>query len=187
MSEPILQIGSVRFRPPAESLRELQRISRRNWAAVDVLGAHPVLQDMGPGGDTFDLSGEFFPFDGAGLDGAERLRAMQAEARPVPLIDGGGAILADVVLLEVTERWPQIGPGGVPMRQAFTAKLRSYRAPVARSINDSSVVSTGGENIEVIEFEDGGFDFRRAIETYGVAVVNAVSGEVNFSAVRSAL
>lgn len=130
-----MQVGSFRFElaPGSAEYLELQRRSRRMWAARARYGLPPELEDLGRDAVRIDLRGTVWVMDASDIEALTDLRvqaglAPGTTAMTLPVFLGGGAGssgefmgLWAVTRLEETER--SLRENGIPIRIDFRVSL----------------------------------------------------------------
>lgn len=123
----MLQLGGYQFGIQTAAYQELTRTTEWRWPVQELFGRAPVVQFVGPGGDTITLPGVIFPEWRGGAGQLDAMRAEAARGTTLALVDGQGNSLGRWVIERVEERQSVFAAAGVPRRQEFTVGLR--RAP----------------------------------------------------------
>lgn len=122
----MMQLGGYQFGILTAAYQELERATEWRWPSQDRFGLAPVLQFVGPAGDTITLPGVIFPEWRGGIGQVDAMRAEAAKGTPLSLIDGRGNTMGTWVIERVTEKQAIFAAAGVPRRQEFTLSLRRY-------------------------------------------------------------
>ena len=122
----MMQLGGYQFGILTAAYQELERATEWRWPSQDRFGLAPVLQFIGPAGDTITIPGVIFPEWRGGIRQVEAMRAEAAKGTPLALIDGLGNALGTWVIERVAEKQSIFAAAGVPRRQEFTLSLRRY-------------------------------------------------------------
>lgn len=120
--------------------QQLQRQSVWRHPSASRVGARPSRQFAGPGDDIITLSGILYPEITGGKITLEALKAMAAEGRAWPLIEGTGLFYGLFVIEEVSETHSEFFPDGAPRKIEFSLKL-------ARTDDDPSLMGTLGKQL----------------------------------------
>ena len=126
-------LGPVVFSIAPMSLVSMQGSQKMRFASHDVLGAHPVLEFMGPDSATRSIEGVIYPEHFGG--GAELSRLVEARKRgvPLPLIRGDFTPLGWFVIEDVQIKHESMNAAGVGREITFTVELRSVSTPPSDS------------------------------------------------------
>ena len=122
----MMQLGDFQFGIQTAAYQELERATEWRWPSQDRFGQAPVLQYVGPAGDTITLPGVIFPEWRGGIGQVDAMRAEAAKGTPLSLIDGRGNAMGTWVIERVAEKQAVFAAAGVPRRQEFTLSLRRY-------------------------------------------------------------
>ena len=120
--------------------QQLQRQSVWRHPSASRVGARPSRQFAGPGDDIITLSGVLHPEITGGKITLEALKAMAAEGKSWPLIEGTGLFYGLFVIEEVSETHSEFFPDGAPRKIEFSLKL-------ARTDDDPSLMGTLGKQL----------------------------------------
>lgn len=104
----------------------LERERNWRWAANEPVGAPPVLQYLGRGGETITLSGVLHPEYTAGTMSLDMLQMMADTGKQWLLMSGYGNIYGYYVLEQISDAQTYQTENGIPQRIEFTITLRRY-------------------------------------------------------------
>lgn len=122
----MLQLGGYQFGINTAAYQELTRAASWTWAPQERFGQMPGQQYTGPGEETISLPGLIFPEWRGGFGQVAQMRALAAEAKPLPLVDGAGASMGRWVIVRVDETQSTFAAAGAPRRVEFTIELRRF-------------------------------------------------------------
>lgn len=103
--------------------QELQRQSTWRHAKTPRVGAREASQFLGPGEDTFTLSGVLMPNLIGSRDSLDQLRAMADKGEAYALVDGNGTVYGAYLIENMTEGHTEFDAYGVAARIEFTLIL----------------------------------------------------------------
>lgn len=95
------------------NFENVDRKSTASFAEKSVVGRRPLLEAVGEGEETFELSGKLFPHRFGGLGALELLRTQMASQETLPFMRGDGVPLGWVVITDVQDKSKYLGPQGV--------------------------------------------------------------------------
>lgn len=124
-----LLIGPALFRIEPMSLQKLSMSRKIPFAEHAVLGAEPVLEDMGPENESVTVSGVLHPAHFGGLPELEILKMARDGALPLPVTRGDFRPLGFFLIEEVEEKHDMIGFKGVGRVVEVEVKLKSVATP----------------------------------------------------------
>lgn len=119
----MMALGTFVFSLSQLAYQQLQRSTAWRHAGSERVGARAAHQYLGPGEDTFTLSGIVAPEltgDPASLD---LLRTMASEGRPLALVDGNGAVHGAYAITSLNETRTLFFPDGAARRIEFQLSL----------------------------------------------------------------
>ncbi len=126
----LLCLGPALFEIAPMQLQKLKIGRKVDFASHDVLGAEPVLEDMGPENSTATIKGCLRPEHlGGGLRELETLKAARDTRTPLPLIRGDFTPLGFFVIEEIEEEHDSINELGIGREIEIEVKLRSVAFP----------------------------------------------------------
>ncbi len=102
----------------------LQRTSGGGWVVVSRFGQKPVSQHTGSPLDVIVLSGSWFR--GEGMLSVDGLRALQAKAEPLVLVDGYGGNHGLWTIKKIQEKQGSIIDDGTAFVVSFTLELEEF-------------------------------------------------------------
>jgi phage protein U len=137
----MLALGDFQFGLNTAAFQEFSRSTEQRWSAQDVFGQLAALQHTGPGQETITLPGVILPEFRGSAGQIDRLRALAADAVPVPLITGTGRILGEYVIERVEERQSVFAAAGLARKIEFTVTLRLYDDGSAPGGANAAIVS----------------------------------------------
>ena len=120
--------------------QQLQRSMSWRHPSVSRIGARPARQFVGPGDDTITLSGTLYPEITGGKITLEALKAMAADGRAWPLIEGTGLFYGLFVIEDISQTDSAFFPDGAPRKIEFTLRL-------ARTDDEPSLMGTVGKDL----------------------------------------
>ena len=125
----VFMLGPALFEIAPMALDKLTIGRKIPFASHDVLGAEPILEDMGPDNQTVTLDGKLKPDHFGGLGELEALKLARDAATPLPLIRGDFMPLGFFLIEEVEEKHESINEFGIGREIEVEVKLRSVAAP----------------------------------------------------------
>lgn len=120
----MMALGTFVFSLPTLAYQQLQRANAWRHSTSDRVGARAASQYVGPGEETFELSGVVAPEltgDPASLD---LLRSMGDEGRPLALVDGNGVVYGAFVIVSLSETKTLFFKDGTARKIEFQLSLR---------------------------------------------------------------
>lgn len=124
-----LSLGPALFEIAPMSLQKLKIGRKVDFASHSVMGAEPILEDMGPDNSTVSIEGCLKPEHFGGLRELEALKAARDTRTPLPLIRGDFTPLGFFVIEEVEEKHEMINAYGIGREIEIEVKLRSVAFP----------------------------------------------------------
>ncbi len=131
----MMTLGSFEFSLATLAYQTLQRQTAWRYASTSRIGARPTCQSIGPGDETFTLSGLLAPELTGTLASLDLLEMMQQAGQAYPLIDGLGRVYGAFVIESLTQNQTYFTREGVPQRLEFTLMLKR--------VEDNEVVIDG--------------------------------------------
>ncbi|MFC3549443.1 phage tail protein [Lysobacter cavernae] len=119
----MMALGTFVFSLPQLAYQQLQHATAWRHASTERVGARAAHQFLGPGEETFELSGIVAPEltgDPASLD---LLRNMAGEGRPLSLVDGTGVVHGAFVITSLNETLTLFFADGAARRIEFQLSL----------------------------------------------------------------
>lgn len=117
------------------NFESVDRNSAATFAEKAVVGRRPILEAVGAGEETFELSGKLFPHKFGGLGALELLRSQMLAQETLPFMRGDGTPLGWVVITDLKDKSKFLGPQGVGRMVDVDLSLKSA---------DPAGASTGG-------------------------------------------
>lgn len=103
---------------------KLTRRSTGGWVTSDILGAKPRSQNTGLGLETITISGQVY--GAAGMQKMEKLRELQRQRKPLPLVSGHGENWGRWKLMEISEDHQRVVDDGTPLVISFSLNLEEF-------------------------------------------------------------
>lgn len=124
-----LMIGPALFEIAPLSLQKFSLSRKYPFASHDVMGAEPVLEDMGPENASITVEGCLKPEHFGGLGELEALKTARDAAIPLPVVRGDFTPLGFFVIEEVEEKHETINEFGIGREIEVEVKLKSCASP----------------------------------------------------------
>jgi hypothetical protein len=131
----MMALGTFVFSLPTLAYQQLQRATAWRHAGSERVGARAAHQYLGPGEETFELSGIVAPELTGAPASLDLLRDMASEGRPLALVDGAGNVLGAFVITSLSETGTLFFPDG-------TARRIEFRLSLLR-VDDDATTTTG--------------------------------------------
>jgi phage protein U len=109
----LMCIGAVVVDVYPLNFENVDRKGTASFAEKSVVGRRPILEAVGEGEETFELSGKMFPQKLGGLGSLELLRSQMAAQEALPFMRGDGTPLGWVVITDVQDKSRHLNPDGV--------------------------------------------------------------------------
>lgn len=119
----LFALGMFVFELSSLAFDELQRRTDWQHARSARVGARDAVQFVGPGEETIGLSGAVYAEIADGRVSIDQLRELAGAGETLPLLDGGGTIYGDFVILSINERHAALMADGTPRRIDFAIEL----------------------------------------------------------------
>ncbi len=119
----MMAVGPYRFSLSTAAYQQLERESSWRWASVDLLGARPQQQYIGPNADTVRMSGAIYPHFRGGLGQVDQMRAAAGGGEPLTVVDGTGRNWGRWAIRSVRETQATFFSNGTPRRIDFEIEL----------------------------------------------------------------
>ena len=140
----MMQLGSFQFGINTAAYQTLTRSTEWRWPSQDRFGKPPVLQHVGPGGDSITLPGVIYPEWRGGFGQVEQMRAMAGQGEPLQLIDGTGSSFGRWAIERIEEKQSVFADAGAPRKIEFTLQLRRYFETNAAGAVGTVAAAAGG-------------------------------------------
>jgi len=125
----LMQLGSVQFEVTPFNTHEYSHTHATDFAEKPVVGARKILEWVGEGDETWQISGRLFPKKLGGLDGLARLHAARASGQPQYLMRGDGRPMGFVAILSVSEKSTHLDVDGVGRVIDFDISVKQAGTP----------------------------------------------------------
>jgi len=119
----MMALGMFVFSLGTLAYTELQRQTSWRHPQTSRVGARSASQYLGPGDDTFTLTGVVLPSFG-NREGLRTIHTMADTGQPYVLVDGLGTVYGQFVIIDKSEAGSLFDRFGQPMRTEFTITLR---------------------------------------------------------------
>lgn len=140
----MMQLGSFQFGINTAAYQTLTRSTEWRWPSQDRFGKPPVLQHVGPGGDSITLPGVIYPEWRGGFGQVEQMRALAGQGEPLQLIDGTGSSFGRWAIKRIEENQSVFADAGAPRKIEFTLQLlRYFETDAAGSITGAVAGAVG--------------------------------------------
>lgn len=127
MMNILMRLGPHRFEAKGPSYQSFERSMAARWESIDLIGAAPAYQYMGPGEESASLAGVIFPFGPPSVSGGFRaLAAMELEigrGQPLVLVSGYGKVFGAFGLRNITRTETMAFTRGEPQKIEFSLDL----------------------------------------------------------------
>lgn len=125
----MMRLGIFQFGINTAAYQSLERKAEWRWAAHEVFGKNPVLQNVGTGAETISLPGVIYPEWRGGLAQVDAMRAMAKTGQPLQMTDGKGNNFGQWVILSLSEKQSVFADAGVPRKIEFTLDIKFFDDP----------------------------------------------------------
>lgn len=122
----MMALGGYRFALGTAAYQKLDRTSEWRWPTLDVIGAPPAAQYIGPGHDKISLDGSIFPHFRGGLGQIDAMRGQAGRGQPLVLVSGYGKFFGQYVITSIKEGQQVFFSDGAPRRMEFGLELMRY-------------------------------------------------------------
>lgn len=119
----MMALGTFVFSLPQLAYQQLQHATAWRHASSERVGARAAHQFLGPGEETFELSGLVAPELTGNPASLDTLRSMADEGRPLALVDGTGVVYGAFVISSLNEMRTLFFPDGAARRIEFQLSL----------------------------------------------------------------
>lgn len=119
----MMALGTFVFSLDTLAYQTLQRQTAWRHSSSERVGARAVHQFVGPGDDTFELSGLVAPELTGDVASLDTVRAMADEGRPLALVDGTGVVYGAFVVASLSETRTLFFRDGAARRIEFQLSL----------------------------------------------------------------
>ncbi|CAN7258916.1 phage tail protein [Variovorax sp. LjRoot84] len=119
----MMAFGQFVFSLPTLAYQDLQRQTSWRHASNSRIGARPSRQFVGPGDDTFNLSGLLAPELTGSTAALDELREMANAGAAWPLVDGNGIVYGQFVIESLNETKTLFMQDGTARRIEFQLQL----------------------------------------------------------------
>ncbi|ASA54663.1 phage tail protein [Vibrio gazogenes] len=102
----------------------LQRTSNGGWVTVPRYGQKPISQNLGQPLDKISMTGTWF--HGEGMKNMQALRQLQAQRKPLVLMDGYGQSMGQWVIKVLQEKQDRVIDDGTAFVVGFSIELEEY-------------------------------------------------------------
>ena len=120
----LMALGLFTFEIGTAAFQDLVRRTEWRHAETPRFGARPASQFLGPGAETFSLSGIVLPGLSGRHSAIRTLRDMAASGEAHALVDARGTVHGDCVIVSLDERQSEFLNTGEARRADFTLELR---------------------------------------------------------------
>lgn len=116
--------GQFVFSLSTLAYQDLERNAEWRHPSNSRVGSRPVSQFVGPGDETFSLSGVLFPGFMGGPKNLDLLREMANTGQAWPLVAGSGTVYGAFVITSLRQHETNHLAEGTPQRIEFTINLK---------------------------------------------------------------
>lgn len=120
----LMALGLFVFERATLPFSELQHRSDWRHPRSERVGAAPVSQFLGPGGDDITLNGICVPEMGGSYASIETLREMAATGESWPLVEGTGRVLGNYCIIALDTQKKAFIDNGMPRKIDFAIDLQ---------------------------------------------------------------
>lgn len=127
MAGPVVAaLGPFAFEAHGFGLTDISRSTDTGWASIQVAGGMNRLQWTGGDSDSLTITGVLFPQAFGGLASLTGLRATAEAGQPLMFVNLAGQIFGMYVVENISEERALLDRNGLPLRDAYTIKLKKY-------------------------------------------------------------
>lgn len=125
----LMMLGPALFEIQPMNLTKVKEGQKFPFASHEVLGAQPLLENMGIDSSTVELKGNLKPEHFGGLNELESLRSAQRAGVPLPLVRGDFTPLGFFVIEEMEVEHEILNELGIGREVEIEIKLKSVSTP----------------------------------------------------------
>lgn len=125
----IMMLGPTRFEISPMAMQKFKMGRKIPFASHDVLGAEPVLEDMGPDNESVSIEATLKPEHFGGLGELDLLKEARDAAVPLPLMRGDFSPMGFYVIEELEEKHDHLNELGIGREIEIEIKLKSVATP----------------------------------------------------------
>jgi len=124
----LMSLGEFVFELSTLAFNQLQRQNDWRHASAEPVGAAPEYQPLGPGAETFQMSGTLYREFG-NREGLDTLREMADTGEAFAMVDGTGKVYGMYVINTISETGSYLDLDGVPKKIEFSMRITRVKPP----------------------------------------------------------
>lgn len=125
----LMMVGALRIEIAPFNVHQVSETGDTEYAIKPVVGAEPLLEYVGEGGNQLNLSGRLFPHELGGIDELELLRQLRVSGKPQYVMRGDGRPYGWYAILNVQEQSSYLNSHGVGKLIEVSISLRRAQMP----------------------------------------------------------